>query len=74
MIKFLLIFFIVIYVLGYLGKLFLRNWLNKMANHGQPNPENTKRREGDIHINKKQGKDKKFDKSDGEYVDYEEVE
>lgn len=72
MLKFILIFILIIYLLGYLGKLFFRNWIRKMSDQNQNNYNS--RKEGDVHINLNQQKEKKFNKEDGEYVDYEDVE
>ena len=73
MLKFLLIFFIVIYILGYVGKWFIRNWLKKMSNQQMNQNEPNSKREGEVTINVKDTKSEKRFKGDGDYVDYEEI-
>jgi len=43
-----------------------KNYENQQNQYNQ-------QKEGDVTINTKPSKEKKFDKNDGEYVDYEEV-
>lgn len=74
MLKFLLIFLIVIYLLGYLGRIFINNWLRKMSNQARENHSNHNQKEGDVTINMQKGSSKKINKNDGDYIDYEEVE
>lgn len=74
MLKFLLIFFIIIYLLSFIGKWFFTSLVNKATsgshfNSGQQN----NRPEGDVSVQKEPQKSKLFKKDDGEYVDYEEV-
>ena len=73
MLKFLLIFFIVIYVLGYIGKWFFARWIKKMSNQ-QMNPnEYNQKKEGEVTIDGQGANlDSKFE-GDGEYVDYEDI-
>ncbi|MBI9067122.1 MAG: hypothetical protein JEZ09_07505 [Salinivirgaceae bacterium] len=73
MLKFLLIFFIVIYLLGFIGRMLIKNWLRKMGNHNE-SQSNDNRKEGEVIINTNTKDSKKFNKTDGDYVDYEEVE
>lgn len=74
MFKFLIIFIAIIYLFGYLGRMFLSRWVKKMQNNG-PNQQyqQSSRPEGDVTINNAASKKKAFDSSDGDYVDYEEV-
>ncbi len=74
MLKFLLIFFIVIYVLGYVGKWFFANWIKKMTNNQTNQNEYNNKKEGEVTIDINQSGAKKFHKTDGDYIDYEEVE
>jgi hypothetical protein len=74
MLKFFLIFIAIVYLIGYVGRLFLSRWLKKMQNPNNfQNNQQTVRPEGAVHINKKTSTKKHFDKQDGDYVDYEEV-
>lgn len=74
MLKFLLIFIAIIYIVGYIGRLLLGNWLKKMQNPNQfqSKPQNT-RPEGEVIIDKNTTNKKRFDNKDGDYIDYEEV-
>lgn len=74
MLKFLLIFLIIIYLVGFVFRLIVRNWFNKMTNQNPRDYEKNKKKEGDVTIERKPKKDKTFDKDEGEYVDYEEIE
>ena len=73
MLKFLLIFFIVIYVLGYVGKWFFANWIKKMSNQQMHQNEYNNKKEGEVTIDVKSTKGEKKFKDDGDYIDYEEV-
>jgi len=72
MLKFLLIFFIVIYLFGYLGRFFLRNWLKKMSNQ-QNNYSQPTQKEGEVTVNINPNKHGRKNDNDGEYVEYEEI-
>ncbi|OFX56704.1 MAG: hypothetical protein A2046_00195 [Bacteroidetes bacterium GWA2_30_7] len=71
LIKFILITFLVIYVIGFLFKLWIKMFLKKavknMNNQSQPI-----KKEGEVTVEYKND-NKKFKSDDGEYVDYEEV-
>jgi hypothetical protein len=73
MLKFLLIFFIVIYLLGYLGKWFFVRWVKKMSNQ-QYSQASDMRQEGEVTIDIDKTQSNKRFNTEGEYVDYEEVE
>ena len=73
MLKFLLIFFIVIYVLGYVGKWFFAHWIKKMSNQQMNQKEYNNKKEGEVTIDVKETKNGNKFKGDGDYVDYEEV-
>lgn len=71
LIKVILITFLVIYIIGFLFKLWIKMFLKKavknMTNQGQPH-----RKEGEVTVEYKDN-NKKFNSDIGEYVDYEEV-
>ena len=74
--KFIAIFFLVLFLLAQVSKLLLRYYLKKMQKrykdqHNQYQREST--REGDVHMSHSPNKDKIVDKDVGDYVDYEEV-
>lgn len=73
MLKFLLIFFIVIYVLGYLGKWFFFNWIKKFSNQQPGQDSSNQKKEGEVTINTNPQNSNKHQESNGEYVDYEEI-
>ena len=75
MLRFILIFLIILYVIGFIGRLLLRWWLTRMAKRAE---EMSKQQfqsynEGHIQYEKPDQQKKRFDKEDGEYVDFEEV-
>ena len=71
MLRFLLILFLVIYVLGYIAKFFFARWVKKVSE--MQNPENfNRKKEGEVTVNQTQQKQSRF-KDEGEYVDFEEV-
>jgi hypothetical protein len=74
MLKFLLIFFIIIYLLSLLGKWLFASLINKATSgtNFKANGQNI-RPEGEVSVEKESQKSKLFKKDDGEYVDYEEV-
>lgn len=71
LIKAILITFLIIYVIGFLFKLWIKYFLKKavknMTNQGNPN-----RKEGEVTVEYKND-NKKFNSDIGEYVDYEEI-
>jgi hypothetical protein len=71
MLKFLLILFLIIYIIGYLAKFFLARWIRKMSD--MQNPEKfSRKKEGEVTVNQvKQAKSRY--KDEGEYVDFEEL-
>jgi len=74
MLRFILIFILVIYLLGILGRWFLLFWVKRMVKRAENYQQNTKnQKEGEITVDFKPGNSKKFDRSTGVYVDYEEV-
>ena len=74
MLKFILIFIAVIYLLGFLGRLLIIYWVKKMAKQAgfyQNAPSNQK--EGHVTVDFNQKKSKKFEKNEGDYVDFDEI-
>jgi len=74
--KFLLIFFIVTYILGIIGRLLLKRYVKKAQKHFEQQKseyQNHFKKEGDITIQKTNNSEKIINKSEGDYVDYEEV-
>ncbi|MDY0201250.1 MAG: DUF4834 family protein [Tenuifilaceae bacterium] len=51
----------------------MRQFIRKMGGGFQNQTQNKARREGEVHVNTQQQKEKIVDKNVGEYVDYEEV-
>jgi len=73
MLKFLLIVFIIIYILGYVGKWFLANWIKKVSKQQMNTSEYNQKKEGEITVETNTTNTNKKFKDDGEYVDYEEI-
>ncbi len=77
MIKFLVIFFIVIYALAYLGRYLLTRFIRNAASQAGRNATYRRtysnRKEGSVTVENNKSSKKHFSGSDGEYVDYEEV-
>ncbi len=74
--KFLLFFFIVTYLLGIIGRFLLRRYVKKFQKHfeqQQSNFQNQHKQEGEITIQKNVNNEKIINKSDGDYIDYEEI-
>ena len=73
MLKFLLIFFIVVYLVGYVAKLLFVNWVKKVSNQQMNQDVYNNKKEGEVTIDKNPQNSRKTNSKDGEYVDYEEV-
>lgn len=73
MLKFLAIFFLVIYLIGFLAKYAFRRWINSLLKQQSGGYQTDSHKEGDVTINFTPDDKKKFNESEGEYVDYEEV-
>lgn len=73
MLKFLLIFFIVIYLLGYFGKLFLSRWIKNAANKQSNYDAYNQKKEGEVTVDTNPNNKNSSNTKGGEYVDYEEV-
>lgn len=74
MLKFLIIFFSIIYLGGLLGRWFLKKWVTNLSNQQHNREYNNPRKEGEVTINTKPKNGSKKNSGEGEYVDYEEVE
>ena len=72
----LLLFFAFIYLFGFIGVQIVKYKLRKMQNRAEEyaNQERTQYSDGQIIYSKNGPRKKHFQQSDGEYVDYEEVE
>jgi hypothetical protein len=73
MLKFLLIFFIAIYLVGYIAKLLFVNWVKKVSNQQMNQDVYNTKKEGEVTIDKNPQNSRKTNSKDGEYIDYEEV-
>jgi Na+(H+)/acetate symporter ActP len=74
--KFLVIFFIVTYILGIIGRFLLKRYLKKAQQHFEQQKtqyQNQNKQEGDITIQKTNNSEKIINKSEGDYVDFEEI-
>jgi hypothetical protein len=73
--RFILIVFLVLTVLGYLSRFLLKLFLLRLAKKIDKQQEANKgQRVGDAYIKANQTKEKVVDKNVGDYVDFEEVE
>lgn len=71
--RFILIFFLVITVLGWIARLFLRIYLTRLARRMQNQAEDKGQKVGETYIKDTTTKEKVVDKNIGDYVDFEEV-
>jgi len=72
--KFILIILIIFWIFRLIINYFARSFMKNLNNNGQNDYTQTKRKkEGDIHIEKKPAQNKKIKKDVGEYIDYEDV-
>ncbi|MDR0560177.1 MAG: DUF4834 family protein [Prevotellaceae bacterium] len=73
--KYILIFFAVLWLLGTVFKYFIRGVARSIFGGEQPAPQKkTKpRKQGEIHIEKQPPREKKIKENVGEYIDYEEI-
>ena len=71
--RFILIFFLVITVLGWIARLFLRLFLSRLARKMQNQTEDKGQKVGETYIKDTTTKEKVVDKNIGDYVDFEEV-
>ncbi len=69
---FIIVSYLIIYLIGIIGKWAVKRWLNKMQDPN--NKQTTNKKEGEVTVNfGRKTQRKHFNKDDGEYVDYEEV-
>ncbi|MFH2095936.1 MAG: DUF4834 family protein [Bacteroidota bacterium] len=74
--RFLLIFIVVSYVLSLIFRFIIRRYFRKVQNNFEQQQQNYRsagKKEGEITIEKKPEKEKKFDSDEGEYIDFEEI-
>ncbi|HBS85737.1 MAG: hypothetical protein A2W91_13460 [Bacteroidetes bacterium GWF2_38_335] len=76
--KVLLIIIASFYLLGWIGRIMLKRYLRKVQKRMQEQQRNyyesrNPRPEGDVKVEFGKSKSKKFDKNQGDYIDYEEV-
>lgn len=71
--KFILIVFIVLTVLGWIGRIFLRIYLSRLARRMQQQYDDKGQRVGETYIKDTTSKEKRVDKNIGDYVDFEEI-
>lgn len=73
LLRFILIAFLVLTILGWIARLFLRIYLTRLAKRMQNNTEDKGQKVGETYIKDTASKGKVVDKSVGDYVDFEEV-
>jgi len=71
--KFILITFLVLTILGYLSRFLLKIFLIRLAKKMNPTEDDKGQRIGDTYIKGNPSKEKVVDKEVGDYVDYEEI-
>ena len=72
--RFILIVFIVLTILGWIGRIFLRIYLARLARRMQQQHEDKGQQVGDAYIkDTPSSKEKIVDKNVGDYVDFEEI-
>ena len=72
--RFLLILFIIFFIVRIFTRYIFRSYVKNMQqNFGNHQNKNNSRKDGDVTINTKPNQGKKFDKDEGDYVDYEEL-
>ncbi len=74
LVRFALILFIIFIIIRLITRFVLQSYIkNVKRNFEDQQNKYSQKKEGDITINSKPSKDKKFENSDGDYVDFEEV-
>lgn len=73
MLKFLIIFFSIIYLGGILVRWFMRKWIKNITQQGPNNSSNNIKEEGEVSVKYEAGSNKKRNSGEGDYIDYEEV-
>jgi len=64
---------LVLTVLGWIGRIFLRIYLTRLARRMQQQSEDKGQKVGETYIKDITSKEKKVDKNVGDYIDFEEV-
>lgn len=73
LLRFFAIIFLIVFGISLVSRFVLKQFIRKMGGGFQNQTQNKARREGEVHVNTQQQKEKIVDKNVGEYVDYEEV-
>ncbi len=73
MLKFLVIFFSIIYIIGLLVRWFIKRWFVSLSQQNQKKEPQNARKEGEVTIDYSQNTDRKLDAEEGEYIDYEDI-
>lgn len=71
--RFILITFLVLTVLGWIARIFLRIYLTRLARRMQNHEEDKGQKVGETYIKDTASKEKVVDKNVGDYVDFEEI-
>jgi archaellum component FlaG (FlaF/FlaG flagellin family) len=75
LIKFVLILFVIFFLIRVFARYVLRSYVKNMQrNFNDRQNQQSQKKEGDVTINTKPQKEKKIDRDEGDYVDYEEIE
>ena len=75
LIKFILILFVIFFLIRVFARYVLRSYVKNMQrNFNDRQNQQSQKKEGDVTINTKPQKEKKIDRDEGDYVDYEEIE
>ncbi len=75
LIKFVLILFVIFFLIRVFARYVLRSYVKNMqGNFNDRQNQQSQKKEGDVTINTKPQKEKKIDRDEGDYVDYEEIE
>lgn len=74
LIKFVLILFVIFFLIRVFARYVLRSYVKNMqSNFNDRQNQQSQKKEGDVTINTKPQKEKKIDRDEGDYVDYEEI-
>lgn len=74
LVRFLLILFVIYFIIRLFTRFVLGSYIKNMQrNFENQQYNNNKKKEGDVTINTKPKSDKKIDKDEGDYIDYEEI-
>ena len=73
LIRFLLILFVIYFVIRIFSRFVLNRYVKNMRNQYKNQQNQYNNKEGDVTINTNSQQEKKIDKDEGDYVDYEEI-